>query len=66
MIKGHNPNFAAIKAKSPYKSGCQIFSMTSSFKFLLSENCNIALRSMHTRPEKMCLEVLTFEMTIKI
>ena len=40
--------------------------MAGSFGLKLSENCNIALRSMHSQPEKMCLEVFTFEMTIKV
>ena len=49
FIKGHNPNFNTKTAKSPYKSGYQIFIMNGSFGFKLSENFNIALLSMHTQ-----------------
>ena len=47
--------------KPPYKSGYLIFFKPGSFGCKLTENCNIALRSMH-----MCLEVLTFKMTVKV
>ena len=49
LIMGHNPNFDTKTAKSPYKSGYQIFTMNGYFGFKLSENFNIALLSMHTQ-----------------
>ena len=50
--KGAQPKLRQKNAKSPYKSGCQIFFRPGSFEFSLSENYNIAQRSMHTQPEK--------------
>ena len=49
LIKGHNPNLETKTAKSPNKSGYQIFIMNGSFEFKLSEIFNIALLSMHTQ-----------------
>ena len=54
--KVHNSNLDAKKVKSPFKSVYLIFFMPGSFGFKLSEDCNIALRSMHTQPEKCVLK----------
>ena len=59
--KGTQPELLRKKAKSPYKSGYQIFFMPSSFGFKLSENCNIVLRSMHTQQEKSVLKFLSLK-----
>ena len=57
LIKGHNPNFDTKTAKSPYKSGYQIFIMNGSFGFKLSENFNMTIFYAHAT--HFCLEVLT-------
>ena len=49
FIKGHNPNFDTKTAKSPYKSGYQIFIINGSLGLKLSEIFNIALLSIHTQ-----------------
>ena len=49
LIKGHNPNIDTKTAKSPYKSGYQIFIMSGSFGFKHWENFNIALLFMNTQ-----------------
>ena len=66
FIKGHNPNLDAKKAKLPFKSGYPIFFMPGSFGFKLSEDYNIALRSVHSQPEKNCPVVLTFKSQTRV
>ena len=62
--KGTQPKLPHKQSKTPYYSGYQIF-MPGSFEFNFSENCNIALRYMHSQLDKICLVVLTFKMAIK-